>query len=168
MSRTRARPSREHDRNRASRVRDRRRRRPDARPLHPLRSRVDDGRSGREEWAVLFPEGLSDLEIEDFAVFARMVKMGVVLGLAGLVLMVGSAPADDAKAEQSSKPLRAGIIGLDTSHVIQFTKLLNARDPTQSWPAFGSRRVFRVVVLMSRIVATAWRASHVTCARNTD
>ncbi len=61
--------------------------------------------------------------------FARMVKMGVVLGLAGLVLMVGSAPADDAKAEQSSKPLRAGIIGLDTSHVIQFTKLLNASPP---------------------------------------
>jgi predicted dehydrogenase len=37
-----------------------------------------------------------------------------------MVLLVASAPAEEAK-----KPLRAGLIGLDTSHVIAFTKVLN-------------------------------------------
>ena len=32
-------------------------------------------------------------------------------------------------AEPSSASLRAGIIGLDTSHAVAFTQLLNAGDP---------------------------------------
>ena len=44
-------------------------------------------------------------------------------------LFAGFAAAGEAQDDQSSKPLRAGIIGLDTSHVIAFTQLLNAPQP---------------------------------------
>ena len=42
-------------------------------------------------------------------------------------ILNGSASAAQAGAPQ--KPLRAGIIGLDTSHVVAFTKTLNAENP---------------------------------------
>src|SRR5262245_48340612 len=34
-----------------------------------------------------------------------------------------------ASGQESPKPLRAGIIGLDTSHVVAFTRLLNSPTP---------------------------------------
>jgi Oxidoreductase family, NAD-binding Rossmann fold len=70
-----------------------------------------------------------DPEFEDLAVLSRMVVMGVVLVVAGSVLMVEIATAGEANDEQPSKPLKAGIIGLDTSHVVAFTQLLNAPTP---------------------------------------
>src|SRR5580704_4903956 len=58
-----------------------------------------------------------------------MVEIGVVFVLAGLVLSIELAAAGEAGSVQPAKPLRAGIIGLDTSHVVAFTKLLNAPTP---------------------------------------
>jgi predicted dehydrogenase len=54
-----------------------------------------------------------------------MIELGVMVLLAGSVLAMESATAD----EPPSRPLRAGIIGLDTSHVVAFTRLLNAPSP---------------------------------------
>jgi predicted dehydrogenase len=54
-----------------------------------------------------------------------LIELGVLFLLAGSVLALESATA----AEPASKPLRAGIIGLDTSHVVAFTRLLNAPSP---------------------------------------
>ena len=51
----------------------------------------------------------------------------IVMGLAGLVGLVGFARGGEALNEPASQPLRAGIIGLDTSHVIAFTRLLPTR-----------------------------------------
>jgi len=78
---------------------------------------------------VPFSRESSTPEFEGLAVFSRMVVMGVVLVLAGLVSMIELAAAGEASDEQPSKPLKAGIIGLDTSHVVAFTKLLNAPSP---------------------------------------
>jgi Oxidoreductase family, NAD-binding Rossmann fold len=50
------------------------------------------------------------------------------LVLAGLVLSSIELAAADEDVK-SAKPLRAGIIGLDTSHVVAFTQLLNAPSP---------------------------------------
>jgi len=72
---------------------------------------------------------LSDPAFEDFAVLYRMVEIGVVFVLAGLVLSIELAAAGADEDVKSTKPLRAGIIGLDTSHVIAFTQLLNAPSP---------------------------------------
>jgi hypothetical protein len=58
-----------------------------------------------------------------------MMEIGVVFVLAGLVLSIELAAAGEAGDVQPAKPLRAGIIGLDTSHVVAFTKLLNAPSP---------------------------------------
>jgi hypothetical protein len=44
---------------------------------------------------------------------------------AGLALAGSLALAQATRGAESDKPLRAGIIGLDTSHVVAFTKLLN-------------------------------------------
>jgi hypothetical protein len=49
------------------------------------------------------------------------------LALVTLVLAIEVAAADE--DVKSAKPLRAGIIGLDTSHVVAFTQLLNAPSP---------------------------------------
>jgi hypothetical protein len=57
---------------------------------------------------------------------------GSLLGLSMLLT------APDAKA-QDAKPIRVGIIGLDTSHVVAFTKLLN--DPKSSGDLAGVRVV---------------------------
>ena len=54
-----------------------------------------------------------------------MIELGVVFLLAGSVLAREPATGD----EPPSRPLRAGIIGLDTSHVVVFTRLLNAPSP---------------------------------------
>jgi len=49
-------------------------------------------------------------------------RLGCVLALVGLVAVALGSPC---RAGEPAKPLRAGIIGLDTSHVIAFTRLLN-------------------------------------------
>jgi Oxidoreductase family, NAD-binding Rossmann fold len=85
----------------------------------------DDGRS----WRVPFYLKLSDPAFEDFKVLYRMIEIGVVFVLAGLVVSVELAAASEAADDQAAKPLRAGIIGLDTSHVVAFTQLLNAPSP---------------------------------------
>jgi hypothetical protein len=72
---------------------------------------------------------LTDPAFEDLAVFYRIVEIGIVFMLAGLVLSIELAAAGEAGGIQPAKPLRAGIIGLDTSHVVAFTRLLNAPSP---------------------------------------
>ena len=59
----------------------------------------------------------------------RLILVGVVLLLVGLTSSIPLAKAGEAQDSSTSKPLRAGIIGLDTSHVVAFTKLLNAATP---------------------------------------
>jgi len=54
----------------------------------------------------------------------RLVVAGVLVAL-----IAGSTVA--AAAEPSARKLRAGIIGLDTSHVVAFTKVFNAEKPTE-------------------------------------
>jgi predicted dehydrogenase len=74
------------------------------------------------------------------AVSWRILEIGVVCLLAawGLSTQLASAgeriPGDD----KQSEPLRAGIIGLDTSHVEAFTKLLNDAKPK---PEYAGVRV---------------------------
>ncbi len=58
----------------------------------------------------------------------RMVVLSVGLVMAG-VMFAEFAAAGELWQDESSKPIRAGIIGLDTSHVTAFTKLLNAAAP---------------------------------------
>jgi predicted dehydrogenase len=50
-------------------------------------------------------------------------------GLVALCVFLGVASAADTPNAEPAKTLRAGIIGLDTSHVIAFTKLLNDPKP---------------------------------------
>jgi WD40 repeat protein len=94
------------------------------------------------EWASIEPhEG----KINDLAVSAdgRLLVTGgndkavAVIDISGILAAAGveiaatdnpAAKRDDAGA---AKTLRAGIIGLDTSHVIGFTKLLNAETPAE-------------------------------------
>ncbi len=59
--------------------------------------------------------------------FCRLVLLGMVLMIAGSGLTVPCATSR--ASEPAAAPLRAGIIGLDTSHVIAFTQLLNAPQP---------------------------------------
>src|SRR5207248_3268288 len=68
---------------------------------------------------------------EGLAVLWRMVESVVIVVLASGVLTGEFAVGGEqtAREEAPSKPLRAGIIGLDTSHVVAFTKLLNASNP---------------------------------------
>jgi predicted dehydrogenase len=47
-----------------------------------------------------------------------------ILSLSAVVLLLSFAPTV-AVADEPAKPLKVGIIGLDTSHVVAFTKLLN-------------------------------------------
>jgi predicted dehydrogenase len=62
-------------------------------------------------------------------VFFRIIAFGAIALMAGLCLSFGRAAAGEPLLEPPSKPLRAGIIGLDTSHVVAFTKLLNQDAP---------------------------------------
>jgi hypothetical protein len=64
-------------------------------------------------------------------------QLGFLLML--LLLLARFAAADDTQGETPPKPLRAGIIGLDTSHVVAFTKLLN--DPNSKGVFAGIRIV---------------------------
>ena len=66
-------------------------------------------------------------QIEVPPVLLRMVVLSVGLVMAG-VMFAEFATAGELRQGESTKPLRAGIIGLDTSHVTAFTKLLNAPD----------------------------------------
>ncbi len=62
----------------------------------------------------------------------RMVEVGAFLLLIAGILAPACATAGEAAVGDDppqAKPLRAGIIGLDTSHVEAFTKLLNASSP---------------------------------------
>jgi predicted dehydrogenase len=61
-----------------------------------------------------------------------MVELGVILVLIAGVLAPRCTSAGEAAAADDApqaKPIRAGIIGLDTSHVVAFTELLNAPKP---------------------------------------
>jgi predicted dehydrogenase len=65
-------------------------------------------------------------------VICRMVELGVYLMVIGWVLAPECATAGETPARDDplpAKSIRAGIIGLDTSHVEAFTKLLNAPNP---------------------------------------
>jgi hypothetical protein len=66
---------------------------------------------------------------EGSVVCDRVNLVGVVLIMAGMMSSIASAKAGEAQDGSTAKPLRAGIIGLDTSHVVAFTKLLNAATP---------------------------------------
>jgi hypothetical protein len=59
----------------------------------------------------------------------RLVYLGTVLMIAGSSLMVPCAISS--AGEPAATPLRAGIIGLDTSHVTAFTQLLNNPHPRE-------------------------------------
>jgi predicted dehydrogenase len=60
--------------------------------------------------------------------FSRMVYLSLSLIMSSLSV-TGFVEADETQTIDSRKPLRAGIIGLDTSHVTAFTALLNAANP---------------------------------------
>jgi hypothetical protein len=60
-----------------------------------------------------------------------------VIVLAGLIALPGS--VSPRAATQTAAPLRLGIIGLDTSHVLRFTELLN--DPSNPDHVAGARVV---------------------------
>jgi hypothetical protein len=70
-------------------------------------------------------------------VLCRMVVLSVGVVMAGLMFAEFSA-AGEVRQDEPTKPLRAGIIGLDTSHVTAFTQLLNVADPK---PGLGGVRV---------------------------
>jgi predicted dehydrogenase len=59
----------------------------------------------------------------------HIMKISAMVALLVLPLVVQFAAAAQAGDEPSPKALRAGIIGLDTSHVVAFTQLLNAPSP---------------------------------------
>lgn len=59
----------------------------------------------------------------------RLIPFVVALGLAGLLSSFPPTNAGEAQDATTPKPLRAGIIGLDTSHVVAFTKVLNDAKP---------------------------------------
>jgi predicted dehydrogenase len=62
-------------------------------------------------------------------VSCRLILVNVVLLLVGTTSWIPFARAGEAQDNSTSNPLRAGMIGLDTSHVVAFTKLLNAAAP---------------------------------------
>jgi hypothetical protein len=53
----------------------------------------------------------------------------VCSAICSFALLLNSLIPGHAQAGEDSRPIRVGIIGLDTSHVIHFTKLLNAPNP---------------------------------------
>jgi Oxidoreductase family, NAD-binding Rossmann fold len=79
------------------------------------------------------------MKSEESVVCCRLVFVSVVLSLIGLTSWIPFARAGEGQDNSTSKPLRAGIIGLDTSHVTAFTKLLNA--PNQKPELEGVRVV---------------------------
>jgi predicted dehydrogenase len=89
----------------------------------------DDGRSGRPVIEIVSNRDSSDPLRKDRTVLFRVAEVAVVTLLTGCLFSVALARAGEVGEAQPSKPLRAGIIGLDTSHVTAFTKLLNAPSP---------------------------------------
>jgi Oxidoreductase family, NAD-binding Rossmann fold len=69
--------------------------------------------------------------------------MAAFLTLGMVLLSLEIAAGGEVTHEKTSKPLRAGIIGLDTSHVVAFTQLLNAPSPK---PEFAGVRVVAAYV----------------------
>ena len=67
------------------------------------------------------------------------IASSAALALSLTVSMFAAAPARAEEAPAAGKPLRAGIIGLDTSHTVAFTKLLN--DPKAPAEVAGVRIV---------------------------
>ncbi len=59
----------------------------------------------------------------------RIIVLGAGLVVAGFMFAEFSAAGEIWQQDEPSKPIRAGIIGLDTSHVTAFTQLLNAAEP---------------------------------------
>ena len=59
----------------------------------------------------------------------RLILVSFALLVLGLTPSVPLARAGEAQDDSTAKPLKAGIIGLDTSHVVAFTHLLNAANP---------------------------------------
>jgi predicted dehydrogenase len=62
-------------------------------------------------------------------VYFRLICAGFVSLVAAVDCSIALAGASEVQAESAPKALRAGLIGLDTSHVVAFTKLLNAENP---------------------------------------
>jgi predicted dehydrogenase len=73
--------------------------------------------------------GVFRVKSEDSVVCCRLILTGVVFLLVGSTSSIPFAKAGEVQDDLSAKPLRAGIIGLDTSHVVAFTQLLNAATP---------------------------------------
>jgi predicted dehydrogenase len=67
-------------------------------------------------------------------VHRRIRAMVILSGLGACLASPGASRAGDPRpsGDEPSPPLKAGIIGLDTSHVIAFTKLLNEEKPRPS------------------------------------
>ena len=63
-----------------------------------------------------------------------------------------------ASAQQPAKTLRAGMIGLDTSHVPAFTRIFNNKNDAATWPASRSSPAIRAAPI-SPPAATAWKNS---------
>ena len=99
---------------------------------------------------------------EGLAVPIRIRTMVVLSGLGAWLASAsdGNGAEPQAPPGSTSPPLKAGIIGLDTSHVVAFTRLLNAAErPRPSWPACGSSRRIPAEAPTSPPAATAWRAT---------
>jgi WD40 repeat protein/predicted dehydrogenase len=94
------------------------------------------------EWASIEPhEG----KVNDLAVSAdgrllvtggndkavAVIDISGILSAAGVEIAAADKPAPTSDDAGETQMLRAGIIGLDTSHVIGFTKLLNAETPAE-------------------------------------
>ena len=56
----------------------------------------------------------------------------VAAAFVGVIMTVGPCCPGGLKAEQASTPIKAGMIGLDTSHVIAFTKFMNDPEATDA------------------------------------
>ena len=91
--------------------------------------KVDDGRTGDEKGETLPAFQTFYHEFEGYTVLDRLTDVGVCFLVWTLFAGISFASAGEARDEPQSKSLRAGIIGLDTSHVTAFTKLLNAPNP---------------------------------------
>jgi predicted dehydrogenase len=71
----------------------------------------------------------SPTNFEDLTVLCRMLEIAFVIVMAWMILSPERAAAGERANVSQPVGLRAGIIGLDTSHVVAFTQLLNAPDP---------------------------------------
>jgi hypothetical protein len=67
---------------------------------------------------------------EDVTVLLRCMEIAGVFVMGWMVLSIELAAAGEQASASSPVGLRAGIIGLDTSHVIAFTQLLNSPNPS--------------------------------------